>query len=118
MKHVFVISERNQTVTNKDYRHMDHCVEYIRQVRLFDLWKTISALLVLPELTLDLQAILCNGDTTLEPLEAGSTRHAIESDTWGSKHLCRDWSVLKEVVWKHTTIGWDKHGFVFDKMHV
>jgi hypothetical protein len=32
MKHVFVNSEQNKTITNGDYRHMDHCVEYIRQV--------------------------------------------------------------------------------------
>ncbi|KAI0154556.1 hypothetical protein GGR57DRAFT_466025 [Xylariaceae sp. FL1272] len=90
MKHVFLKSERNQTVTPLDYRHMDHCVEYIRQ------------------------AVMCHGDLTLEPLLAGSTRTKIESDTWGSKHFCRDWNVLKQVVWKHTSIGWDDHGFVYD----
>ncbi|KAI1170943.1 hypothetical protein F4777DRAFT_583382 [Nemania sp. FL0916] len=91
MKHVFMKSERNETVTPTDYRHMDHCVEYIRQ------------------------AILCHGDLTLEPVMSGSTRTSIESDTWGSKHYCRDWNVLKEVVWKHTTVGFDKHGFVYDE---
>ncbi|KAI1261339.1 hypothetical protein F5Y18DRAFT_431170 [Xylariaceae sp. FL1019] len=86
MKHVFLKSERNQTVTFKDYRHMDHC------------------------------GILCHGDLTLEPMMAGSTRTTIESDTWGSQHYCRDWNVLKDVVWKHTTIGWDDHGYVYDQI--
>jgi hypothetical protein len=35
MKHVFIKAERNQTLTYADFRHMDHCVEYIRQVRSF-----------------------------------------------------------------------------------
>jgi hypothetical protein len=57
---------------------------------------------------------MCNGDLTLEPLDPGSTRTRIESNTWGSKHICRDWNVLREVVWKHTTVGFE-HGFVFDR---
>lgn len=28
------MAERNRTLTSGDFRHMDHCVEYIRQVRL------------------------------------------------------------------------------------
>ncbi|KAI1763305.1 hypothetical protein GGR53DRAFT_497994 [Hypoxylon sp. FL1150] len=94
IKHVLVMAERNQTLTSGDFRHMDHCVEYIRQ------------------------AIMCHGDLTLEPLMPEATRTSIESDTWGSKHYCRDWSVLKEVIWKHSTVGFDDHGFVFDKGHV
>jgi hypothetical protein len=46
---------------------------------------------------------------------AGSTRTAIESDTWGSQHYCRDWNVLKDVLFKYTTVGFGLDGFVFNE---
>ncbi|RDW91743.1 hypothetical protein BP5796_02908 [Coleophoma crateriformis] len=92
MKHVFISAERNEPIPSTSFRHMDHCVEYIRQ------------------------SIMCYGDLTLEPLQLGSSQKAIESDTWGSKHFCRDWTALKEAVWERSTVGFDRHGFVFDKV--
>lgn len=59
---------------------------------------------------------MCYGDLTLEPLQSGSNQKAIESDTWDSKHFCRDWTALKKAVWERSTIGFDRHGFAFDKV--
>ncbi|KAI1322459.1 hypothetical protein F5Y16DRAFT_415973 [Xylariaceae sp. FL0255] len=88
IKHVLILSEQNEHVSYDEYRHIDHCVEYIRQ------------------------AIMCHGDLTLEPLKPAGARAGITADTWASKHLCRDWNALKEVVWKHA-IRFDEDNFVF-----
>ncbi|KAI1368893.1 hypothetical protein F5Y08DRAFT_206523 [Xylaria arbuscula] len=52
--------------------HMIHCFDYMRQ------------------------AIMCSADMALEGLETTFPDHNGGSDGWDSKHVCRDWSQVKE----------------------
>lgn len=61
----------NHTLPDDSHWHMIHCFSYLRQ------------------------SIMCCGDTALEGLETTFPDHNGGSDGWDSKHVCKDYSQIK-----------------------
>lgn len=62
----------NTPLPEDHHWHMIHCFDYMRQ------------------------AIMCSADIALEGLETTFPDHNGGSDGWDSKHVCRDYSKVKE----------------------
>ncbi len=79
------ITGRERKTDGSADRHIVHCLDYIRQ------------------------AIICNGDTTLEEFKAvlDGEGHAISYyiDGMGTTHQCRDWNAIKEFLVQNRFLG-------------
>jgi hypothetical protein len=84
-----------------DPEHLDHCIDYLRQVR--DAFPSKGLLLAIQEdlLTFLGKAVMCAGDMTLEKAFINDGQRIEGSDGWGITHECRDWTVMYDFALAH-----------------